>query len=115
MRRVMCVALLCAVFALRPTFAAVPAFVDITWMSISNMYYEIGPPKAFLPVHWDGLWGAFEAGVPKPYGDAGVEAILKASGVNVVKPAQYMDKWRLDRSGVRPVANTEVKKALGFN
>ena len=36
-------------------------------------------------------------------------------GVDVVKPAQYMDKWRLDRSGVRPVANTEVKKALGFN
>ena len=28
---------------MRPTFAAVPAFVDITWMSISNMYYEIGP------------------------------------------------------------------------
>ena len=33
----------------------------------------------------------------------------------VVEPAQYMDKWRLDRNGVRPVANTEVKKALGFN
>ena len=32
-----------------------------------------------------------------------------------IKPAQYMDKWRLDRTGVRPVANTEVKKALGFN
>ena len=24
------------------TFAAPPAFVDITWMSISNMYYELG-------------------------------------------------------------------------
>ena len=173
MTRVMCVALLVAVCALRQTFAATPAFVDITWMSISNMYYEIGPnsasavdlhvpivvdgvdhgapienlkaamtdakltsvdlwigsstapvaklvvpllrPKAFLPVHWDGLWGAFEAGVPKPYGDSGVETVLKASGVSVVTPAQYMDKWRLDRNGVRPVANTEVKKALGFN
>ena len=68
-----------------------------------------------LPVHWDGLFGAFEAGVPKPYADSDVEAFLKASDVNLVKPAQYMDKWRLDRSGVRPVANTEVKKALGFN
>ena len=35
--------LLCAVSALRPTFAAPPAFVDITWMSISNMHYELGP------------------------------------------------------------------------
>lgn len=53
--------------------------------------------------------------MPKPYTDSGVEALLKASGVSVIKPAQYMDKWRLDRKGVRPVANTEVKKALGFN
>ena len=72
-------------------------------------------PKAFLPVHWDGLFGAFEGGVPKPYADAAVEAFLMASGVAVVKPAQYMDKWRLDRAGVRPIANTEVKKVLGFN
>ena len=43
MKRVMCVAVLFAVCALRPTFAAPPAFVDITWMSISNMYYELGP------------------------------------------------------------------------
>ena len=25
--------------------AAAPSFVDITWFSISNMYYEIGPLK----------------------------------------------------------------------
>ena len=47
--------------------------------------------------------------------DPAVEALLKDSGTLVVKPVQYMDKWRLDRSGVRPVANTDVKKALGFN
>jgi L-ascorbate metabolism protein UlaG (beta-lactamase superfamily) len=82
---------------------------------VAKLVAPILRPKAFLPVHWDGLWGAFEAGAPKPYGDPGVEAVLKASGVSVVEPAQYMDKWRLDRNGVRPVANTEVKKALGFN
>ena len=43
-----------------------------------------------------------------------LEAFLKASGVAVMKPAQYMDKWRLDRNGVRPVPNVEVKKALGL-
>ena len=31
-----------AVCAMARAFAAPPAFVDITWMSISNMYYEIG-------------------------------------------------------------------------
>lgn len=82
---------------------------------VAKLVVPVLKPKAFIPVHWDGLFGAFEAGVPKPYADAGVEAFLKASGVTVVKPAQYMDKWRLDRNGVRPVANTEVKKALGFN
>jgi hypothetical protein len=82
---------------------------------VAKLVVPLLNPKAFLPVHWDGLFGAFEGGVPKPYADAAVEAFLKASGVTVVKPAQYMDKWRLDRSGLRPIANTEVKKVLGFN
>ena len=34
-----------AVCAMARTFAAPPAFVDITWMSISNMYYQVGPLK----------------------------------------------------------------------
>jgi hypothetical protein len=66
-------------------------------------------------VHWDGLWGAFEAGVPKAYADPGLETFFAGSGVAVIKPVQYMDKWRLDRKGVRPVANIEVKRALGFD
>ena len=82
---------------------------------VAKMVVPILRPKAFLPVHWDGLWGKFEAGVPKPYADSTVEAFLDAAGVNVVKPVQYMDKWRLDRAGVRTIANTDVKKALGFN
>ena len=82
---------------------------------VATLVVPVLKPKAFLPVHWDGLFGAFEAGVPKPYGDPAVEALLLASGARVVKPAQYMDKWRLDRNGIRPIANTEVKKTLGFN
>ena len=34
--------------------------------------------------------------------------------VRLLRPAQYMDKWRLSRDGVRPIANDAVKKALGF-
>jgi hypothetical protein len=71
-------------------------------------------PKAYLPIHWDGLWERFEAGMPWPFADAALEDYLAKSGVRLLRPGQYMDKWRLDRSGIRPLPNTAVKKALGF-
>ena len=71
-------------------------------------------PKAYLPVHWDGLYGAFEAGVPRPYADAGLETVLADAKVQLLRPVQDTDKWRLSRDGVRPIANDAVKKALGF-
>ena len=83
--------------------------------AVARLVVPVLKPKAFLPVHWDGLWGAFDAGVPKPYADIALEAFLKSSAIPLVRPAQYMDKWRLDRTGVRPLPNREVKKALGFN
>lgn len=70
--------------------------------------------KAYLPVHWDGLWGAFQAGVPQPYSDPALEEYLVKSGVRLIKPSQYLDKWRLDLKGVRPVPNDVAKQALGF-
>jgi hypothetical protein len=95
--------------------SAVDLWIGGSAVPVAKLVVPVLAPKAFIPVHWDGLFNSFEAGVPKPYADAGVEALMKASGVTVIKPAQYMDKWRLDRTGVRPIANTEVKKALGFN
>ena len=95
--------------------SSVDLWIGGSAVPVAKLVVPVLNPKAFIPVHWDGLFNSFEAGVPKPYGDAGVEAVMKASGVAVIKPAQYMDKWRLDRNGVRPMANTEVKKALGFN
>lgn len=71
-------------------------------------------PKAYLPIHWDGLYAPFEAGLPRPYADAALEQMLTSAGVTLVKAGQYMDKWRLDASGVRPVPNTAIKQALGF-
>jgi hypothetical protein len=84
-------------------------------LAVAKLVVPVLKPKAFLPVHWDGLWGAFEAGVPRPYADVALEDFLRANRVAMVKPVQYMDKWRLDRQGVRPVPNLEVKKTLGFN
>jgi hypothetical protein len=72
-------------------------------------------PRAYLPVHWDDFWGAFEAGVTKPFSDPELKALLDTSGVLLMAPVQYMDKWRLDSKGVRAVPNAAVKKALGFD
>ncbi len=82
--------------------------------SVASRVLPILKPKAFLPVHWDGLYGAFEAGPSQPYSDPPLERALADVGVTLVRPAQYMDKWRLDRSGVHPVPNDDVKRALGF-
>jgi L-ascorbate metabolism protein UlaG (beta-lactamase superfamily) len=71
-------------------------------------------PKAFIPVHWDGLWNSFEGGVIAPYSDPATDAFLRDAGVKVLVPRQYMDKWRLSRAGVEEADNSAVKRALGF-
>jgi hypothetical protein len=81
---------------------------------VASLVLPILKPQAFLPVHWDGLYGAFEAGPPRPYSDPPLERVLAGAGVTLVRPLQYMDKWRLDRTGVHPVPNDDVKRALGF-
>ena len=82
--------------------------------AIAELVVPVLKPKAYLPVHWDGLYGAFEKGVPHAYGDQSLEQYLQTSGITLVRPSQYMDKWRLDRSGIRPVDNPQVKTSLGF-
>jgi hypothetical protein len=72
-------------------------------------------PKAYLPVHWDDYFSPLEAGVAKPYADAALESLLDSAGVTLVRPAQYLDRWRLDRSGVHAVANDAQKRALGLS
>ncbi len=81
---------------------------------VAKMVVPILKPKAFLPVHWDSFFQPFATGVTKPYADAPLEGFLNSSRVKLIKPVQYMDKWRLDRSGVRAIPNVKVKQALGF-
>jgi len=82
--------------------------------SIAQLVAPVLKPKFYLPVHWDGLWGAFQAGVPNAYSDPALERLLTQSNIQLMKPGQYMDKWRLDRDGMRPIGNAEVKRSLGF-
>ena len=94
--------------------ASVDLWIGTGGRSIAQLVLPVIKPKAYLPVHWDGLWGAFQAGVPRPYSDPALEEFLAKSGVDLIKPSQYLDKWRLDRTSVRPVPNDVAKKALGF-
>ncbi len=82
--------------------------------SVATLVVPVIKPRAYLPVHWDDLSGAFLAGAPGAFSDSTLESYLTQSGVKLVRPRQYMDKWRLDVTGVVAVDNTAVKQALGF-
>jgi len=82
---------------------------------VAELVLPVLKPKAYLPVHWDGLFGAFKTGPARPYADAALESLLTQAGVQRVVPMQYMDRWRLDRNGIRALDNDTVKRKLGFN
>jgi hypothetical protein len=82
---------------------------------VAELVLPVLKPKAYLPVHWDGLFGAFKAGPARPYADAALESLLTQAGVQRVVPTQYMDRWRLDHRGIRTLDNDTVKRKLGFN
>jgi hypothetical protein len=82
--------------------------------AVARLVLPVLHPRAFLPVHWDDFWEAFLAGTSQPWSDPSLERLLSAQGIRVVRPAQYMDKWRLDVHGVRPMPNDGEKAALGF-
>jgi hypothetical protein len=94
---------------------SVDLWIGTGGVAIARLVAPVIKPKAYLPVHWDGLYDSFTAGMPRAYSDPSLEQFLNEAGVKLLKPGQYMDKWRLDKSGVRPVANTAVKRALGFS
>lgn len=82
---------------------------------VAALVLPVLKPRAYLPVHWDGLFGAFKAGPPQPYDDAALESLLEEAGVRRIVPAQYMDQWRLDHKGVTVLDNHAVKQKLGFH
>ena len=81
---------------------------------VAELVLPILAPAAYLPIHWDGLDAPFEAGMPRPFSEPALEEVLTAAGVATIRPAQYMDKWRLDHEGIWPVENRAVKQALDF-
>jgi len=83
--------------------------------AVARLLVPVLKPKAYLPVHWDGLYEPFSPGMPRAYSDPALEQFLTSDSIKLIKPGQYMDKWRLDRKGIQPLPNVAVKRALGFS
>jgi hypothetical protein len=82
---------------------------------VAELVLPVIKPRNYLPVHWDGLFGAFKAGPARPFADPALAALLQQSGTNLIVPRQYMDRWRLDAAGMRELDNSAVKHRLGLN
>jgi hypothetical protein len=83
-------------------------------IAVARLVAPVLKPKAYLPVHWDDFFAPFERGVTRPYTDPELETFLAESHIQLLKPRQYMDRWRLDADGIAPEPNEAVKRALGF-
>ena len=82
--------------------------------AVARLVLPVLRPKAHIPLHWDGLFGAFQAGVPARYADEGLRRVLDSAGVRLVVPTQYMDRWRVDPAGVHTVDDDVARRALGL-
>lgn len=80
---------------------------------VAQLVLPIVRPKAYLPMHWDNFYAAFRSR-PQPYSDSDLATTLAKQGIDLFVPVQAMDKWRLDRNGVKPVTNSAVKDALNI-
>lgn len=81
---------------------------------IATLVLPVLKPKAYLPVHWDGLFSPFQAGVQAPFADSALVTALATAGVNFIRPVQYLDRWRLDDDGVRAMPNESARRAAGL-
>lgn len=94
--------------------ASVDLWIATGGREVAELVLPVARPRHYLPVHWDGLFGAFKAGPPQPYSDPRLAELLERSGTILVVPSQYMDRWRLDATGLRELDNQATKQQLGL-
>lgn len=82
---------------------------------VADLVLPVLRPKSYLPVHWDGLFNPFKPGPAAPFADAHIAEKLASAHVALVTPAGYADRWRLDATGIRPLDNGAMKRALGLH
>ena len=93
---------------------SVDLWIGTAVSEVAKVLLPVLKPKAYLPVHWDSFFTPFEAGPDAPYRNTLVEPMLAEAGVRLVRPVQYMDKWRLSTTGMVSVPNTAVQRQLGL-
>ena len=93
---------------------SVDLWIGTAVSDVARRLLPILKPKAYLPVHWDSFFTPFESGPDAPYRNTLLEPMLAEAGILLVRPVQYMDKWRLSAAGVVSVPNAGVQGQLGF-
>lgn len=93
----------------------VDLWIGVGGAPVAELVLPIVRPRVYIPNHWDGLFNPFEPGLPFPFVNPDLAALLASESIPLVPQGQYMDAFRLDASGVRPVPNHAIKHRLGFS
>jgi len=94
---------------------SVDVWIGTGGFAIANLVVPVIHPKVYIPNHWDGLFNAFDPGMPFPFRDAVLQGFLEKNGVKLMPQGQYFDTYRLDANGVTMKPNHSVKQKLGFS
>ncbi len=94
---------------------SVDVWIGTGGTAVASLVVPVIHPKVYIPNHWDGLFNAFEPGMPFPFRDATLQAFLAANGIQLMPQGQYFDTYRLDANGVTMKPNHSVKQKLGFS
>lgn len=94
--------------------ASVDLWIGTGASAVAKLVLPVLKPKAYMPVHWDSFFTPFAQGPDAPFRNTILEPMLIEAGIQLVRPLQYMDKWRLNTTGIRPVSNSVVQDVLGF-
>jgi hypothetical protein len=83
--------------------------------AIARLVVPVIMPKAYLPVHWDGLYEPFGAGMPRAYSDAGLEQYLAGMSVKLLNLVNIWTSGASTEMASSRSRNTAVKRSLGFS
>lgn len=82
--------------------------------AVARQVVPVIRPRAYLPIHWDGLFEPFRAGMPWRFSDPELEVFLEEQGIELLRPGQFMDRWVIDQTGVKRLPDDSAKALLGF-
>lgn len=94
--------------------ASVDLWIGTASQPVAELVVPVLRPRAFLPVHFDDLAKPIGDGLPTPFANPALETYLAGAGVTLVRPTQFLDRWRLDATGVHALDGSAARRALGI-